>query len=120
MAEIPISNTSGETRYVGGKMIPPGETRHIDERLLPPDARPEKAASAAAPAPDKLRALLDQDARLVKREFPNLTDTELSQLDAMEKTGKARRSLLSAITQEQLVRADAKAREAESTAESEA
>lgn len=119
MSPIPVENKTEMPMYVGSTMILPGETRHFEEHQVPAHLRP--AATTAAPevpaedpADVAVRELLEHTvaevAVLIQERKgdgqPTLSDDDLARLKAAEEAGKARKSLLAAIAEEELRRAD--------------
>lgn len=113
MANIHITNPGPNIRYVAGVAIPPGESRSLDEGDLPPHLRPAPVPAAPRPAPDPMLLLLDNSvpgiaAQIQDRDEagePIISDENLARLAAAEEGGKARKSLMAAIAEEQLRRA---------------
>lgn len=105
--KIPVTNESAMPIYVAGLMIPPGETRHFDLDQVPPHLRP------AAPEPepevqvDPVAELLKHSVKDLKEMLPTFNDQELEALGAAEQLAeKPRTTLLGAIAEEQLKRAE--------------
>ncbi len=108
--KIPVNNDTAMPIYVAGQMIPPGETRHFDPDQVPPHLRP-KAPEPEPEAPsDSLAELLDHSVKDIVAQIPALSDADLERLGDLEqaKGGEARKTLLGAIAEAQLDRADAK------------
>lgn len=106
--KIPVTNATAMPMFVAGQMIPPGETRHFDAHHVPPHLRP--AASEPEPeAPvDPLAALLAHSVKDLKEMLPALSDAELEALgEAEQRDETPRTTLLGAIAEEQLKRAEA-------------
>lgn len=110
--KIPVTNNGAMAMYVAGLMIPPGETRHFDADLVPLHLRP----AAQEPEADKtqfdpLAELIEGTVKEVAAEIPALSDEDLSRLGELEqgKGDAARKGVLSAVAEEILKRADAKA-----------
>ncbi len=107
--KIPVTNNGAMAMYVAGLMIPPGETRHFDADLVPLHLRPAASeAEAEAPAPDPLAVLLAHSVKDIKALLPELDDATLEALGSAEQAAETPRStLLGAIAEEQLTRAEA-------------
>lgn len=110
-----IENTTAETLYVGGKMIPPGEGREIEVSALPGEYQSAEVASTVD-APVDLAALLDADLlELLEGNVERVTaaladlDTEaLIRLAALEaERGHPRVTIQRAVEAERLRRASA-------------
>lgn len=113
MSLIPIKNDSQSPMYVGGFMILPGETRHIEDHHVPAHLRAAPEASTPAPAPDAIADLLGKPIPAIveaitardDRGAPTFSDEDLARLKTTEESGKARKGLMAAITEEELLRA---------------
>lgn len=107
--KIPVHNPGAMPMYVAGLMIPPDETRHFDADLVPLHLRPAAAEpEAEAPAPDPLAVLLAHSVKDLKAMLPELDDATLDALGSAEQAAETPRStLLGAIAEEQLTRAEA-------------
>lgn len=105
-----ITNDGPNTIYVGGKMIAPGEGRDIDERDLPPELRdaPAPVVEEAGPSlDDELCALLKESVKEIKDLLPGLTNEGLDRLAELERCYEhPRKTLLEAIADEAIRRAD--------------
>lgn len=110
--KIPVHNPTAMPIYVGASMVLPGETRHFDEQDVPSHLRPTQAEVEAGPDEsqyDPLAELLALSVKDIVSGFDALTDEEIARLGALENAaGTPRKSLVSAITEEQLTRAAAK------------
>ena len=108
--KIPVHNNTAMPMYVGAAMIPPGETRHFDVDHVPPELRPVKAAPIVEPPPDDLAVLLESNVKDIVALLPAASDADLERLGDLEqaKGDAARKTLLAAIAEENLRRADAK------------
>jgi hypothetical protein len=109
MKEIPFHNDGQNTRYVAGIAIPPGEVRMVPEnrvpRVAPQAAAPELAADPEAEA---LERLLEHSVREMGDLLPEIEAGLLDRLEAAEQAKeKPRSTLLAAIAEERLRRADA-------------
>lgn len=104
-----ISNDGPNAIYVGGKMIAPGEGRDIDERDLPPELR-DAPVVVAEPAPsldDDLQALRGESVHAIEAQLAGMTLEALERLGELEGEAKRpRKSLLEAISDERLRRAN--------------
>lgn len=110
--KIPVHNSGAMPIYVAGQMIPPGETRHFDADMVPPEFRPAPAAEAEQTEPeDTLAKLSGEKLSVLMPILKDLADAELERLGELEqaKGDEARKTLLSAIAEETLRRADAAA-----------
>jgi hypothetical protein len=106
MNQVPIHNTGNTNRYIGGVCIPPGETRMIDARLLPPEPPDEPAPPAADPIGDLLKLSVKE----IVADLGEFDDETLARIEARELADETpRKTLLDAIAQERLKRADAAA-----------
>jgi hypothetical protein len=107
---ISVHNPTAMPIYVGSNMVPAGETRDFPESLVPPHLRPQAAPELAAePESDPVAELLALSVKDIVSGFDALTDEDLARLGALENADDTpRKSLVSAITEEQLKRAAAK------------
>lgn len=121
---IVVTNTTAMPLYVGSEMVPPGETRDFAESSVPPHLRPAPAApEAPAPVSDPIADLLDQPVKAIAAAIaergelgvPTIPDAQLAALKTSEESGKNRSTLLAAIAEETLKRANERA-EAEAAA----
>lgn len=121
---IVFTNTTSRPMYVGSDMIPPGETRDFPESAVPPHLRSAPVPpETPAPASDPLADLLDMSATTVienirgrgQNGVPVIADEELARVEAIETAGKNRKTVLAALAEETLRRANERA-EAEATA----
>lgn len=107
--KVPVHNPNKHPIWVGGQMVPPGETRHFEELDLPAAYRPKPPEPEPLPAavtPEALVAeLLDKTAKDVIEALAGLDDAMLGQAETAEKAGKARVTVLQAISAEILKRA---------------
>lgn len=104
---VPIENKGQMPIYVAGAMIPPGETRLFEEEALPPEYRPAAAVVDEAVLIDPLAEVLLLSVDKVAKGLADLSAEELARLQLLEMEGKARKTLLEAIAEEGLRRADA-------------
>jgi len=110
MEKIPVHNNGAMPIYVAGQMIPAGETRHFDADMVPPEFRPAPAEAAEQPEPeDPLLKLFGEKLSVLLPILKDLSDAELDRLGELEqaKGEGARKTLLAAIAEETLRRADA-------------
>jgi hypothetical protein len=117
MTRIFLFNDTAAPKLMGGKLVPPGEGREVDEVCLPPGELPAIDEPAKAQAPDmsveRLRNLMDMLANPLATVLPMLPEhsddtlAELARLEAEHDT--PRKTLLAAIGDLQLKRAQAKA-----------
>lgn len=105
---VPIENNGQMPIYVGGVMIPPGETRHFEDDMLPPEFRAPAEVQEEPEALDPLLAVRNGTVDHIKLGLPDLNDEELDRLEMLEAEGKARKTLIEAIAEERLRRAEAK------------
>lgn len=110
MARIPVTNATAMPIYVGAAMVPPGETRHFEEHDVPLHLRPAPAEpEEPAPAADPAAALLEGTVAHITAALPALPDNLLDRIGELEQQAKApRKTLLAAIAEETLNRAEAK------------
>ena len=99
-----IQNTTNSPMYVSGTMVPPGEGALVEvpgnEDVAPVQAVPTLA--------DDVAELLKKSVANLTTELPTLSGDALDMMAALESgTPQPRKTLLSAIAQEQMARADA-------------
>ncbi|MBA1147432.1 hypothetical protein H0Z60_10225 [Ectothiorhodospiraceae bacterium WFHF3C12] len=104
--KVPYSNDKPHPVHVGGKLIMPGDTREVDESLIPRTA-PAEPVEPVDPG-DPLLALLDGSVKEVTDALPGLDDDQVRQLRAAEESGKTRSTLIAAIDETLLERAQAR------------
>ena len=112
--KVPVTNNTKMAIYVAGAMIPPGETRHFDFNQVPPEFRPAPQVEPEDETQfDPLAELIAHNVKDITAALPELSDEDLERLGDLEqaKGETARKSLLSAIAEAQLTRAEAKASE---------
>lgn len=107
MNKVSYTNETRNFQHVGGVTIPPGETRDVDPSLLP-DYKPEGAAPEAPPV-DVIAEFLKGNVKDISAELFDLSDEELIHAAALEQDGQNRKSLIEAMTAENLRRANDKA-----------
>jgi hypothetical protein len=107
MKTIFYTNNSEHVKHLGGKMIRPGETREVAE-IDHPDYSP---AAPEAPTPDAaerqaVRDILEHNVPEIEAMLGQLSDRELSLLEAAEQADeRPRKTLLEAFEEERLRRA---------------
>ncbi len=108
--KIPVHNDTAMPMYVAGLMIPAGETRHFNLDQVPQHLRPAPVAEVAEETQfDPIEELRAGTVKEIIAQIPELADDVLEALGAAEQLAKTpRKSLLSAIAEEQLSRAGAK------------
>ena len=114
---INVPNHTGMPIYVGSVMIPAGESRDFEEHDVPLHLRPVAAAPATEPAKPadpaavrkaELEELLTHTVGDVRESVANLSNEDLTALEAMEGAADTpRKTLLEAIAEELLQRAGA-------------
>lgn len=118
MGKIYVHNDTAGPIFKGGKFIPPGEGREVDADELPPGDKPDPEAAAGAGEGEStsterlagnLADLLKSPIKEIVPVLADLSDESLAELAAAEEADQARKGLLSAITELQLQRAQAKA-----------
>jgi len=99
-----IQNTTSSPMYVAGTMVPPGEGMLVD---VPGNA--DVAPVLAVPTlADDVALLLKKSVALLTAELPGLNGDALDMMAALENNApQPRKTLLSAIAQEVIARADA-------------
>lgn len=109
--KIPVTNTTAMPMYVAGQMIPPGETRHFDADQVPPLLRPAAPEPEAEKPIDAMEELIGHSVKDITALLPSLADEQLERLGDIEqaKGDAARKTLLSAIAEQILTNAEAKA-----------
>lgn len=116
MSIKPIHNAGATNLFVAGVVIPPGETKVFEEADLPPHLRGGSAEPAPAPVrpADPVLELLDQNvAEIIKaieardeQGRPTVSDDDVLRLKQAEEDGKTRKTLMKAIDEEWVRRAD--------------
>lgn len=107
---IPVTNNTAMPLYVGSNLVPPGETRDFPESQVPPHLRPaEEATPEEETQTDPLAELLAGSVKDIAEQIGDLSDEDLARLGDLEqlKGDTARKTLLSAIAEETLKRAEA-------------
>jgi hypothetical protein len=113
--KIPVTNNTKMPIYVGAYMVPAGETRHFEEHEVPEHLQPVPATPAEPePAVDPLQDLVAQStAEQVIAALPGLSTEDLERLGDIEQARTRdhkpapRKSVLSAIAETLLERAEA-------------
>lgn len=104
MKTVHHTNDTQNFMHVGGVTIPPGETRAVDAALLP-DYEPEDDAGNGQAVPDDpLVLLLAASVATITAALPDLSDADLVRAGELEAAGVNRKSLMSALSVEQLRR----------------
>lgn len=114
---VPITNDGENDLHVGGRVIPPGETKLFDEADLPPHMRQphDKPAPLPSEPDDPLLELLDQPVKAIQEAvaerdeagLPVLSDDDIERLAVAEANGKTRSTLMKALNEERVQRANA-------------
>jgi hypothetical protein len=119
---IPVTNDTQMPIYVGAAMIPAGETRLFHEDQVPVHLRPAPTPAAEPEPPkDDVAELAKKSAKDIIDMVPNIDTSNLERLGEMEqarmKDGKPqpRTTVLAAISEEILKRAEAAAAAAKAT-----
>ncbi|WP_025918210.1 hypothetical protein [Herminiimonas sp. CN] len=107
MNKVSYTNETTRFQHVGGVTIPPGETRDVDPSLLP-DYQPEGVAVEEEEI-DQVAELLKVNVKLVTEQLPHMSDDQLAHAVLLEQAGQNRKSLIEAMTAENLRRATDKA-----------
>lgn len=107
MNKVSYTNETSNFKHVGGVTIPPGETRDVDPSLLP-GFEPEGKAPEAPPV-DPIADLLKNNVKDISAELVHLSDEDLAHATSLEQDGQKRKSLIEAMTAENLRRANDKA-----------
>lgn len=112
--DIPVKNNTEQMMHCGGYMIAPGETRIIPEQHVPQHLRPVQAEKKPAPKADSnVLDLLDKGVKDIAAALPGLSDADLQRLRAAEEAGKTRKTVMNAIDELVMKRADAAAKREE-------
>lgn len=96
-----IENKGDSPMYVMGRMIGPGCAETVD---MPPDAEDEVVLAPEAPE-NPLAVLLERPVKEVVSALDGLSDDELTDIEALEAAGQARKGVLKAVMELKLVRA---------------
>lgn len=105
-----FENTTSVAMFVGGKLLQPGEGREFNADDLPPEHQEaEPVAELVAPTlNDQSLEILTGNVASVIARLPALPEEALDMLAALEGgAAKPRTSLLAAIADEKIARADA-------------
>lgn len=102
MKKVSYTNETRNFQHVGGVTVPPGETRDVDPSLLP-DYQSEGAAPEAPPR-DPLAEMMTGSVKVISAELVHLSDEDLARALQLEQEGLSRKSMLEAITVENLRR----------------
>lgn len=115
MSQRPIHNPGPGPTWVNNVMIPEGETKVFEEAELPPHLRqPHEPKPLPTEPDDPLLELLDQPVATIVKAIeerdeqgkPVLSDDELIRLGEAEANGKTRKTLMKALDEERVTRAD--------------
>ncbi len=109
MDEVPITNTGDCVRYVAGVAIPPGETRLVSRALIPAPEQESKDGALDNASSDPLHGLLEHSVKDIVGTFDDLDVEDLRRLEAAEREGASRVTLLQALSEEILKRANREA-----------
>lgn len=101
-----FTNETKNFMHVGGVTIPPGETREVDATLLPGHEQ-EEVLPNGIPL-DPLAQLMAGSVATITAALPTLSDADLAHVTELEEAGVARKSMLAALSAENLARAAAK------------
>ncbi len=106
--KVPVTNNNKMPIYVAGQMIPAGETRHFNADQVPLHLRPAAPEPVAEePEIDPIAELLAHSVKDLKELLPTFSDEELDALGTAEQLAESpRTTLLGAIAEEQLTRAE--------------
>jgi len=104
MARIVIHNPGTGPMYVGNHTVPPGDSRDFDEADVPPHLRPQPEGEML-PTVDPINDLVGSPIKEILPQLKALAAHDLDLLEEAERTGPARKGLMSAITEEKLRRA---------------
>lgn len=112
MGKIFLFNDTNAPKIMGGKWVPPGEGREVDDVCMPAGEGPAHADPEAAPVTDLDANLRDMLATGVKSLVPLLAEASAETLAGLARLEQAsetpRKTLLAAIAEQQLNRAQAK------------
>lgn len=107
MAKIAYTNTGNTVAHVGGKSIPPGETREVEESMLPSFTTAPTKSAKPEPEANPLAEILAHSVKDITALLPAMSDGELAALgEAEQLAAKPRTTLLGAIAEVMLARAD--------------
>lgn len=104
-----FENTSDIAIFVGGKLLQPGEGREFNADDLPPEHQlaPALPAAEAPTLAEQVALLLQESVKTIAASLGNLNDDTLDMMTALEGAlEKPRTSLLTAIADERIARAD--------------
>lgn len=107
MQKVPYTNNGENTVHIGSATIQSGETRDVDPSLLP-GYQPEGAVVEETKL-DPIAELLKGSVKNISVELANLSDADLAHAGSLEQDGQNRKSLIEAMTAENLRRANDKA-----------
>ncbi len=106
MSTVHHTNETKNFMHVGGVTIPPGETREVDAALLPGGVQDDVLVPDNQL--DPLEQLMTGSVAAITAALPSLSDEDLARATELEEAGVARKSMLAALSAENLVRAAAK------------
>lgn len=104
MKTVHHTNDTPNFMHVGGITIPPGETREVDAVLLPGHQPEEDGGKSLDELDDPLVQLLTGSVSTVTAALQGLSDADLVRAGELEAAGVNRKSLMSALSVEQLRR----------------
>lgn len=112
MGKTFLFNDTNAPKIMGGKWVPAGEGREVDDTCMPAGEGPAPAAAEGAPVGDldaNLRAMLEPGVKQIVPLLADASDETLAGLARLENATEApRKTLLAAIAEQQLNRAQAK------------
>lgn len=106
-----FTNETKNFMHVGGVTIPPGETREVDAVLLPGGSQ-DDALEPAVPL-DPLAQLMNGSVAAITAALPTLSNADLARATELEEAGVARKSMLAALSVENLRRVAASQQDTE-------
>lgn len=109
--QVPYYNDTGKIQHIGSKTIFPGETREVDETYIPvklQKSKKEEVPKSEAPNPNaKLLMILDGKVSDITAKLGDYSDEQLDLLKQAEENGNTRSTLIAAIDEEKMSRAQA-------------
>lgn len=100
--KTPFTNKTTAPVYVGPVLVRPGESRMVNSDHLPPV---DPVEATEPPKDDPLAALLKGDAKEVMAALAGLSAADLAAVLVLEQNGKARKTVLAEIAEQQIKRA---------------